>query len=131
MTNDAFEYALPGDIFVQRANAASVGNLAEAIRQIFKPSHPILIIGPRHGEKAFESLVSREEMARAEEHGRYYRIPADGRDLDYEKYLVQGERKFSAFEDYTSANARQLSVDEICELLLQLESVQNLLTAAR
>lgn len=127
----AFEHAQPGDIFVQKAAAASVGNLAEAIRQLFKPSHPILIIGPRHGEKAFESLVSREEMARAEQHGLYYRIPADGRDLNYEKYLVQGEQKFSAFEDYTSANARQLTVDEICERLLQLESVQNLLSAAR
>ncbi|MRT18361.1 UDP-glucose 4-epimerase, partial [Vitellibacter sp. q18] len=87
----AFAHAQPGDIFVQKAPAATVGDLAEAIRRLVNPAHPIQIIGPRHGEKAHESLVSREEMAHAEEHGLYYRVPADGRDLNYEKYLVQGE----------------------------------------
>ncbi len=120
----AFAHAQPGDIFVQKAPAATVGDLAEAIRRLVNPAHPIQIIGPRHGEKAHESLVSREEMARAEEHGLYYRVPADGRDLNYEKYLVQGEHKIAAHDDYTSANARRLSVDEICELLLRLDSVR-------
>ena len=87
----AFRHALPGDIFVQKAPASTVGDLAQALRELLRRDNPIKVIGTRHGEKLYESLVSREEMARAEDMGGYYRIPADSRDLNYDKYFVQGE----------------------------------------
>lgn len=113
----AFTHAKPGDIFVQKAPAATIENLAKALAQLFQsPSEP-KIIGTRHGEKLYETLVSREEMARAQEMGGYYRIPADGRDLNYAQYYSQGEIAVSQIEDYTSHNTQLLNVEQVKALL--------------
>jgi UDP-N-acetylglucosamine 4,6-dehydratase len=119
----AFQHARPGDIFVQKAPASTVGDLAEALRQLLQRDNPVKVIGTRHGEKLYESLVSREEMARAEDLGGYYRIPADSRDLNYDKYFVQGETKISQIDDYTSHNTHRLDVAQIKELLMTLPEV--------
>jgi UDP-N-acetylglucosamine 4,6-dehydratase/5-epimerase len=120
----AFEHAKPGDIFVQKAPASTVGDLAEALRQITGRNNPVRVIGTRHGEKLYESLVSREEMARADDLGGYYRIPADSRDLNYDKYFVEGETRISGSEDYTSHNTHRLDVASVREVLMQLKEVQ-------
>lgn len=120
----AFEHARPGDIFVQKSPATTVGDLAEALRQLSKRHNEIKVIGTRHGEKLYESLVSREEMAHAEDLGGYYRIPADSRDLNYDKYFVEGEIRISEIEDYTSHNTRRLSVAESKELLMTIDIVR-------
>lgn len=120
----AFEHARPGDIFVQKAPASTVGDLAMALRELLQRSNEIKIIGTRHGEKLFESLVSREEMARAQDLGGYYRIPADSRDLNYNKYFVEGETEISRIDDYTSHNTRRLSVAQVKEVLMQLQIVR-------
>jgi UDP-glucose 4-epimerase len=125
----AFENARQGDIFVQKAPASTVGDLATTLRDIFGKKNQIRVIGTRHGEKLYESLVSREEMARAEDMGRYYRIPSDDRDLNYNKYFVDGETKISALDDYTSHNTKRCSVEEVKQLLLNLEYVQEQLNA--
>lgn len=125
----AFEHARPGDIFVQKAPASTVGDLAEAMRQLLKKANKIKIIGTRHGEKLYETLVSREEMARAEDLGGYYRIPADTRDLNYAKYFVEGETAISEIEDYTSHNTKRLSVEEVKHVLLQLDLIREALDA--
>jgi UDP-N-acetylglucosamine 4,6-dehydratase/5-epimerase len=120
----AFEHARPGDIFVQKAPASTVGDLAEAMRQLLKLSNEIKIIGTRHGEKLYESLVSREEMARSEDLGGYYRIPADSRDLNYAKYFVEGQTEIATIDDYTSHNTKRLTVDEVKQVLLQLDLIK-------
>ncbi len=120
----AFEHARPGDIFVQKAPASTVGDLAEALRQITGRSNAVRVIGTRHGEKLYESLVSREEMAHADDLGGYYRIPADSRDLNYDKYFVEGETRISGSEDYTSHNTQRLDVAGVRQLLMQLKEVQ-------
>lgn len=120
----AYEHGRQGDIFVQKAPASTVEVLARALIRIFGGQGDLRVIGTRHGEKLFESLVSREEMAKAEDDGGYYRIPADNRDLNYAKYFVEGETAVSKLDDYTSHNTRRLDVDEVCELLLQLDYVQ-------
>lgn len=120
----AFNHAQPGDIFVQKAPASTVGDLAEALRQLLRRDNPLKIIGTRHGEKLYESLVSREEMARAEDLGGYYRIPADSRDLNYDKYFVEGETEISAIDDYTSHNTRRLDVEGVKQVLMQLDLVR-------
>ena len=120
----AFENARPGDIFVLKAPASTVGDLARALHELLVSSSPIKIIGTRHGEKLYESLVSREEMVRSEDLGGYYRIPADSRDLNYDKYFVEGETEMSRFEDYTSHNTRRLNVAEVKEVLMQLDVVR-------
>ncbi len=125
----AFEHARPGDIFVQKAPASTVGDLAEAMRQLLKKDNEIKIIGTRHGEKLYESLVSREEMARSEDLGGYYRIPADSRDLNYAKYFVEGQTAISEIDDYTSHNTQRLSVDEVKQVLMQLELIQEAVRA--
>lgn len=125
----AFEHARPGDIFVQKAPASTVGDLAEAMRQLLKRDNEIKIIGTRHGEKLYESLVSREEMARSEDLGGYYRIPADSRDLNYAKYFVEGQTAISEIDDYTSHNTQRLSVDEVKQVLLQLDLIREALNA--
>ncbi|WIT09988.1 polysaccharide biosynthesis protein [Paucibacter sediminis] len=125
----AFEHARPGDIFVQKAPASTVGDLAEAMRQLLKLENEIKIIGTRHGEKLYESLVSREEMARSEDLGGYYRIPADSRDLNYAKYFVEGETAISSIDDYTSHNTKRLTVDEVKQVLLQLDLIKEALHA--
>lgn len=125
----AFQNATQGDIFIQKAPASTVGELALALKELFKKESPIRVIGTRHGEKLYESLVSREEMAKAEDMGRYYRIPADNRDLNYKKYFVEGEEKVSELDDYTSHNTKRLNVSEIKDLLLKLEYIQGELNA--
>ena len=109
----AFHHANPGDIFVQKAPASTVADLAQALKEMTGRDNEIRIIGTRHGEKLFESLVSREEMARAEDLGRYYRIPADARDLNYKQYFVEGEVEISMLDDYTSHNTERLDVEGV------------------
>ncbi|TGK17552.1 NAD-dependent epimerase/dehydratase family protein [Leptospira fluminis] len=125
----AFEHAKQGDIFIQKAPASTVEDLAKALLAIFKAQNSIKVIGTRHGEKLYESLVSREEMAKAEDMGRYYRIPADNRDLNYNKYFVEGEQKVSQLDDYTSHNTHRLGTPEVQELLLKLDYIRENLHA--
>lgn len=120
----AFTHAQPGDIFVQKAPAASIADLATALQQLLKTNVPINTIGTRHGEKLYESLVSREEMARAQEHEGYYRIPADTRDLNYDKYFTEGEVALSNIEDYTSHNTQRLDVEGVKKTLASLDLIQ-------
>lgn len=120
----AFNHAVQGDIYVQKSPASTVGDLADALRELFKSRSEIRIIGTRHGEKLYESLLSREEMARAEDMGRYYRVPADDRDLNYNKYFVEGEPRVSTLEDYTSHNTERLDVAGVKELLLSLDFIR-------
>lgn len=125
----AFANGRQGDIFVQKAPASTVGDLAQALKEIFSSDAAIRIIGTRHGEKLYESLLSREEMARAENMARYYRIPADDRDLNYNKYFVEGETKVSSFDDYTSHNTERLNVGQVKALLMQLDFIRDELDA--
>jgi UDP-N-acetylglucosamine 4,6-dehydratase/5-epimerase len=125
----AFMHGSQGDIFVQKAPACTIGNLAIAISELFGVDTNIQVIGTRHGEKRYESLVSREDMAKAEDMGRYWRIPADNRDLNYELYISQGSPEANLVDDYTSDNTQQLSVPEIKALLLQLPYIQHELAA--
>lgn len=125
----AFENAKQGDIFVQKSPASTIGHLAQALIEIFKSGSEIKIIGTRHGEKLYESLVSREEMAKTEDMNRYYRICADNRDLNYKKFFIEGEEIISHYEDYTSHNTQQLEISEIKDLLLRLDFIQEALDA--
>jgi UDP-glucose 4-epimerase len=125
----AFSHAVQGDIYVQKSPASTVGDLAQALRELFKSRSEMRIIGTRHGEKLYESLLSREEMARAEDMGRYYRVPADDRDLNYNKYFVEGETHVSELDDYTSHNTERLDVEQIKALLLKLDFIREALNA--
>jgi UDP-glucose 4-epimerase len=116
----AYEHGKQGDIFVQKAPAATIGDLAQALRDLLSRDNPIQIIGTRHGEKLYETLVSREEMARVEDRGGYYRIPADNRDLNYSKYFSAGEETISHLDDYTSHNAERLNVQQVTTLIGEL-----------
>ncbi len=120
----AYEHGAQGDIFVQKAPASTLEHLALALKELFNASNQIKIIGTRHGEKLYESLVAREEMAKADDLGRYYRIPADNRDLNYNKYFVEGEQKISEFDDYTSHNTERLDVDGTKKLLMTLDYIK-------
>jgi UDP-N-acetylglucosamine 4,6-dehydratase len=120
----AYQHAEQGDIFVQKAPASTVGDLAQALQEIFDQPTPVQIIGTRHGEKLYESLLSREEMASVEENERYYRVPADTRDLNYSKYFTVGEERISQLDDYTSQNTERLDVEQVKQLLLKLDYVQ-------
>ena len=120
----AFEHAQPGDIFVQKAPASTVGDLALAMKELLCSASDVKIIGTRHGEKLYESLVSREEMARADDLGGYYRIPADSRDLNYDKYFVEGETEISEIDDYTSHNTRRLNAEQVKEVLMKLDIIR-------
>lgn len=125
----AFEHGKQGDIFVQKSPAATVQVLAQALRELFKPDGEIRVIGTRHGEKLFESLVSREEMARADDMGDYYRVPADNRDLNYGKYFNDGEMVIATLDDYTSHNTERLDVAGVKKLLLTLTFILEQLNA--
>jgi len=125
----AFEHARPGDIFVQKAPASTVGDLAAALRELLRRDAEIRVIGTRHGEKLFETLVSREEMARADDLGGYYRVPADSRDLNYDKYFVEGSMAIAQMSDYTSHNTRRLDVPGVREVLLGLPLVREAIGA--
>lgn len=120
----AFEHGQNGDIFVQKSPASTIADLAEALKRIFNKDNPVKVIGTRHGEKHYESLVSREEMAKAEDVGRYFRIPADNRDLNYNKYFSEGSQEVSGAEDYTSHNTVRLDVDGVVALLNTLDFIR-------
>lgn len=120
----AFEHARPGDLFVQKAPAATIETLANALKAVFQVDNPLRVIGTRHGEKAYETLLTREEMVRAEDQGGYYRIGADTRDLNYDLYYTEGDAHLSQLTDYNSHNAVLLSVVEMAEILLTLDYVQ-------
>jgi UDP-glucose 4-epimerase len=124
----AFEHGANGDIFVQKAPAATLIVLTQALRAAMsRPEHPVREIGTRHGEKLYESLLSREEFASATDLGEYYRVPPDGRDLNYEKFVEQGETRISRSGDYNSHNTRQLDVAEMTRMLLELPFMQRVL----
>jgi UDP-glucose 4-epimerase len=125
----SFENAKPGDIFVQKAPASTVGDLAQAMIEILGVAGVVKIIGTRHGEKLYESLISREEMARAVDLAGYYRIPADSRDLNYDKYFIEGEAAISEFDDYTSHNTVRLDVAGVKEVLLKLNIIREAINA--
>lgn len=125
----AFEHGRQGDIFVQKAPASTIEVLAIALRELFQRDNPIRVIGTRHGEKLYESLVSREEIAKAEDMGQYYRVPSDDRDLNYAKYFVEGELEIAALDDYTSHNTERLDVEGVKRLLLKLDYIQEQLHA--
>ena len=127
----AFEHGRPGDMFVQKAPAAAIATLAHALKRIFEADNPVRIIGTRHGEKRYETLLTREELARAEDRGQYYRVPADTRDLNYNLYFVEGEEAVARADDYNSDNTRRLDVDELVTMLLSLDFVQRELAASR
>jgi UDP-N-acetylglucosamine 4,6-dehydratase/5-epimerase len=125
----AFEDANQGDIFVQKAPASTVEDLALALNELFNKNNKTKIIGTRHGEKLFETLVSREEMAKIDDLGRYYRIPVDDRDLNYNKYFIEGNLQENVIDDYTSHNTERLSVEQVKELLLTLDYINGELNA--
>jgi UDP-N-acetylglucosamine 4,6-dehydratase len=125
----AFQHGQQGDIFVQKAPASTVADLAVALKEIFASETTIKIIGTRHGEKLYESLISREEMAHVQDLDNYYRIPADNRDLNYAKYFSEGDLDISLLDDYTSHNTRRLNVDQIKQLLLGLDFIEEELNA--
>ena len=120
----AYEHGRQGDIFVQKSPASTIADLAQALKELAGKSNPIRIIGTRHGEKLYESLVSREEMARVDDMIGYFRIPADNRDLNYAKYFSDGEERISTLDDYTSHNTERLNVEQVKALLLKLEYIQ-------
>ena len=121
----AFEHGRNGDLFVQKAPAATLKVLATALKELYKADNEIKIIGTRHGEKLYETLVTREEMVKAQDMGNYYRIPCDDRDLNYDKYFIEGNEDISRIEDYHSHNTRQLDVAEMKKLLLKLDMIRN------
>jgi UDP-N-acetylglucosamine 4,6-dehydratase/5-epimerase len=125
----AFEHGQQGDIFVQKAPASTVGVLAQALQAVFGTQVPLQVIGTRHGEKLYESLISREEMAKAKDEAGYFRIPADNRDLNYAQFFVEGDVKLSMTDDYTSHNTVQLDVSEVTALLRKLSFIQERLHA--
>ena len=120
----AFQHGRNGDLFVQKAPAATLDTLASALKSLYHKDTEVKIIGTRHGEKLYETLVSREEMSKAEDMGDYYRIPCDTRDLNYDKYFVEGQEKVSRIEDYHSHNTRRLDEEGMKSLLLKLEMIQ-------
>lgn len=120
----AFKHASQGDLFIQKSPASTVETLAEALKEMFKSSSHVKVIGTRHGEKAHETLMTQEESAKAEDMGGYFRIPADNRDLNYEKYLEDGSKSISNAQEYTSHNTEQLDKKKTIEKLLSVEYVQ-------
>ncbi len=123
----AFTHGVPGDIFVQKAPSATIGTLAKALLKLLNVQNQIRIIGTRHGEKLYETLLNREEMAQAEDLGDYYRVPADARDLNYSSFFSKGKTEVSEAADYNSHNTELLDVDAMMKLLLKLECVQDAL----
>lgn len=127
----AFQHGRPGDIFVQKAPAATILTLANALKKIFNKKNEIRTIGTRHGEKLYETLLTREEMAKSEDMGKYYRIPADVRDLNYACYFTEGHSDVSSHEDYNSHNTHQLDEDGLIELLGKLDFVRDALETGK
>jgi UDP-N-acetylglucosamine 4,6-dehydratase/5-epimerase len=127
----AFGNGCQGDILVQKAPAATIETLAKAVKKVFGAPNPIAVIGTRHGEKQFETLLTREERAKAEDRGNYFRIKADNRDLNYNAFFTEGQAEIASLEDYNSDNARILSVDEMVDLLMTLDYIKSELKAQR
>lgn len=127
----AFDHGSPGDIFVQKAPAATIDTLAKAMLHLFSAKNELRVIGTRHGEKLYETLLNREEMVKAEDMGDYYRVPADVRDLNYAIYFVEGEEALSVKEDYTSHNTKRLDVDGMADLLLKLDVINDALNGKK
>jgi UDP-glucose 4-epimerase len=127
----AFEHGNPGDTFVQKAPAATIETLSHALKKLLKVDNPIEIIGTRHGEKLYETLLTREEKTVAEDMGYYYRVPADGRNLNYSLYFNEGNKDVGVIEDYNSHNTERLDIDGMCDLLMKLECVQQALKGER
>ena len=123
----AFTHGKPGDIFVQKAPAATVETLALALKKLLHAANPIRIIGTRHGEKLYETLLTREELSAAEDLGGYYRVPADNRDLNYAAYFSEGRCEVALKEDYNSHNTHRLEIEDMCQLLLKVDCVQQAL----
>jgi len=121
----AFEHANPGDLFVQKAPAATIGVLADAVKNLLQVDAPIKVIGTRHGEKLYETLLTREEMVRAEDLPGYYRVPADARDLNYNIFFSEGQPRLNQLDDYHSHNTERLDLDAMIKLLLQLSVVRD------
>lgn len=120
----AFEHGSNGDLFIQKAPAATLDVLAVALKRLYESNVEVKVIGTRHGEKLYESLVTREEMAKSVDMGKYFRIPCDERNLNYDKFFIEGQEEISLAEDYNSHNTKRLSVDEMSELLLKLDIIQ-------
>jgi UDP-glucose 4-epimerase len=120
----AYEHGQPGDIFVQKAPAATIETVALAVKKVFNADNPVRVIGTRHGEKLYETLLTREERNKARDLGRYFRVPADNRDLNYSVYFTQGQEALSHEEDYHSHNTERLDVDGMAEMLLKLDLVR-------
>jgi UDP-glucose 4-epimerase len=120
----AFQHGKPGDLFVQKAPAATIGTLVEAMKRVFKAANPMQVIGTRHGEKLYETLLTREERARSQDQGNYYRVTADNRDLNYAKYFSEGQERISVMEDYNSHNTLRLDVAGMEAMLRGLPFVQ-------
>jgi len=120
----AFEHGNQGDLFVNKAPASTIGDLANAVKSIFNANNEVKVIGTRHGEKLYETLCTREEMQKAEDMGEFYRIPADNRDLNYSRYFSEGETDISAIEDYHSHNTTQLTDEELKQTLLNLDYIK-------
>lgn len=123
----AFTNSVSGDLFVQKAPAVTIGNLATAMGELFKVNNPIKIIGPRHGEKVNETLLTREELSRATDQDKYYKVSIDGRDLNYNAYLTNGVSAVTSYDDYTSSNTEQLNVENTINLLMKLPLIQEAL----
>jgi UDP-glucose 4-epimerase len=124
----AFEHGQNGDLFVQKAPAATIDVLAKSVLEILgAEQHPVQVIGTRHGEKLYEALLSREEMVMAEDRGGYYRVPPDSRDLNYSAFVEQGERQISEAQDFHSHNARRLEQSEMTNILRRLDYMQAVL----
>lgn len=120
----AFEHGNPGDLFVNKAPAGTIGDLAQALKELSNATNEIKVIGTRHGEKLYETLCTREEMIKAEDMGEFYRVPADNRDLNYAQYFSEGEQDISKIEDYHSHNTEQLGVEGMKKLLVKLPLIQ-------
>jgi UDP-N-acetylglucosamine 4,6-dehydratase len=120
----AFQNGNPGDIFVQKAPASTIEILAKALLELYGANNPVKIIGTRHGEKLYETLVNREEMGKAIDMGNYFRIPADTRDLNYNRFFIEGETKIAQTEEYTSHNTYRMNLEETKEMLMKLDMIR-------
>ena len=121
----AFENAQSGDIMVQKSPATTIGDLALAVKELFDADNEMKVIGTRHGEKSYETLLTREEKSVANDMGNFYRIPADKRDLNYDKYFVEGDQMLALDDEYNSNNTERLNIEQIKDKLLALDYVQN------
>src|SRR5699024_12612678 len=120
----AFKNAVAGDIMVQKSPASTIGDLAQAVKELFEVKNEIKIIGTRHGEKRYETLLTKEEYVKSEDLPGFYRVPADQRDLNYDKYFAEGDQKLTTVEEYNSDNTEILTVNQIKEKLLELDYVR-------